>query len=199
MTSMHNELVPDKSSDEIISELLNQNLELAQRNEELASEVAQYRRIAEFANRAAKNAIANKQVIANHRRTPYQMMIELHEVFNLPIRKASQFRDITSEERRACIEILREEFEDEYLEAEANNDLVGIADALGDMCIVAANTALKYGINLDAVLEEIHDSNMSKLGQDGKPVPHPTVAGKFGKGPNYFKPNLYPIIFGEGR
>lgn len=185
----------DMSQDQMISELLDQNLLLAQQLEELTNEVHQYRKVADFANRVAQNALVSKRMIANSRHTIYQMMKELHEKFGLPVRKSSDFHEVSSDERRSCIAILTEEY-NEYLAAEATNDLIGIADAMGDMSVVIANTCLKYGINLDAVLEEIHSSNMSKLGTDGKPVAHPSIPGKFGKGPNYFKPNLYKVIYG---
>jgi len=71
-------------------------------------------------------------------------------------------------------------------------DLVEIADALGDIVYVAYGAALAFGIDLDAVLAEIHRSNMSKLGTDGKPIYR--ADGKVLKGPNYSPPNLAPIV-----
>jgi predicted HAD superfamily Cof-like phosphohydrolase len=62
--------------------------------------------------------------------------------------------------------MLREEFE-EYEEAEANDDMVEIADALADMVYIIAGTAIRYGIPLDAVFREVHGTNMAKL-IDGK-------------------------------
>jgi predicted HAD superfamily Cof-like phosphohydrolase len=71
-------------------------------------------------------------------------------------------------ERRLRIKLLREEFE-EYLEAEKDDDLVEVADALADIIYIACGTAVSYGIPLDRVFAEVHRSNMAKL-VDGKPI-----------------------------
>lgn len=73
-------------------------------------------------------------------------------------------------------------------EAYAKADVVGIADALGDLAYVVAGAAVAFGIPLDRVFEEIHRSNMSKLGADGKPIYRED--GKVMKGPNYFPPDI---------
>lgn len=65
---------------------------------------------------------------------------------------------------------LLEEEVGEFVAASQRSDLVGIADALADIVYVVYGTALTYGIDLNAVLREVHRSNMSKLGQDGKPM-----------------------------
>lgn len=82
----------------------------------------------------------------------------------------------------------------EYLEAAENNDLVEIADALGDQLYILCGTILAHGMQdiIEPVFEEIHNSNMSKLGEDGKPVFRED--GKIIKGPNYFKPDLKKFI-----
>lgn len=79
---------------------------------------------------------------------------------------------------------------DEYLEAAKNNDLVGIADALGDQLYILSGTIIKHGLQnlIEDVFKEIHSSNMSKLGADGKPILRED--GKIIKGPSYRKPNL---------
>jgi predicted HAD superfamily Cof-like phosphohydrolase len=72
-----------------------------------------------------------------------------------------------------------------------------IADALGDLDYVIAGTATEMGIPHDAIVAEIHRSNMSKLGSDGKPILRDD--GKVLKGPNYTPPNLWPILMGAGK
>lgn len=84
----------------------------------------------------------------------------------------------------------------EYVEAEAEGDLVGIADALADICVIAEGTALEYGIDLDACRREIHRANMSKLGADGKPIYRDD--GKIMKGPGYEPPDLDSILIAAG-
>ena len=90
-------------------------------------------------------------------------------------------------------ELMREENE-EYLEAAKNNDLIEVADALGDMLYILCGTILSHGMQhkITEVFEEIQKSNMSKLGADGKPIYRED--GKVMKGPNYFKPNIKKII-----
>jgi len=89
---------------------------------------------------------------------------------------------------------LMEEENKEYLEAVQNNDLVEVADALGDMLYILCGTIIEHGLQhkIDAVFNEIQRSNMSKLGADGKPIYRED--GKVLKGPHYFKPNLAAII-----
>ena len=78
----------------------------------------------------------------------------------------------------------------EYLEAATNKDLVGIADALGDQLYILCGTILAHGMQdlIVDVFNEIHDSNMTKLGADGKPVYRED--GKITKGPLYKKPEI---------
>jgi predicted HAD superfamily Cof-like phosphohydrolase len=94
-------------------------------------------------------------------------------------------------ERHLRRNLLQEEF-NEYLAGEDNNDIVEIADALGDMLYIIYGTSISYGIPIDAIFEEIHSSNMSKLGTDGLPIRRED--GKILKGPNYFRPNISGII-----
>lgn len=91
-------------------------------------------------------------------------------------------------------DLMREENE-EYLEAVHENNLVGIADALGDMLYILCGTIVEHGLQnkIDEVFDEIQRSNMSKLGEDGKPIYRED--GKVLKGPNYFKPNIEKILF----
>lgn len=90
-------------------------------------------------------------------------------------------------------ELMREENE-EYLEAANNDDLVEVADALGDMLYILCGTIIEHGMQhkIEEVFNEIQKSNMSKLGEDGKPIYRED--GKVLKGPNYFKPNIQVIL-----
>lgn len=86
-------------------------------------------------------------------------------------------------------ELIREENE-EYLDACKRGDITEIADALGDQLYIVCGTMLKHGLQdrMEAIFDEIHRSNMSKLGEDGKPIYRED--GKVMKGPGYFKPNI---------
>ena len=83
--------------------------------------------------------------------------------------------------------IIKEEL-DEFKQALDNNDLLEVADALTDILYVTYGAGHAFGIDLDKCFEEVQNSNMSKLGEDGKPIYN--EAGKVMKGPNYFKPDL---------
>lgn len=89
---------------------------------------------------------------------------------------------------------LMEEENLEYLEAAKNNDIVEIADALGDILYILCGTILAHGLQhkIIEVFNEIQRSNMSKLDINGKPVIRED--GKILKGPNYFKPNIKGIL-----
>ena len=82
----------------------------------------------------------------------------------------------------------------EYLEAAKGNDLIEVADALGDMLYILCGTILSHGMQhkIEEVFDEIQRSNMSKLGEDGKPIYRDDR--KVLKGPNYFKPNIKGIL-----
>ncbi|QSS98340.1 nucleoside triphosphate pyrophosphohydrolase family protein [Psychroflexus sp. ALD_RP9] len=119
---------------------------------------------------------------------PLNAVKKFHKAFGLTINeipKASLGDDINL----LRYKLMREENE-EYLEAAQNNDLVEVADALGDMLYILCGTMISHGMQdkIEAVFDEIQRSNMSKLGKDGKPIYRED--GKVLKGPNYFKPNL---------
>ena len=90
-------------------------------------------------------------------------------------------------------ELMKEENE-EYKEAVDNNDMIEVADALGDMLYILCGTIITHGMQhkISEVFEEIQRSNMSKLGLDGKPIYRED--GKVMKGPNYFKPDIAKIL-----
>ncbi|MGB1449512.1 MAG: hypothetical protein ACPG8F_06695 [Flavobacteriaceae bacterium] len=92
---------------------------------------------------------------------------------------------------------LMEEENLEYLEAAKNNDMVEVADALGDMLYILCGTILTHGMQhkIEEVFQEIQRSNMSKLGEDGEPIYRED--GKVLKGPNYFKPDIAKILMPE--
>jgi predicted HAD superfamily Cof-like phosphohydrolase len=89
------------------------------------------------------------------------------------------------------IDLIQEEL-DELKEAIANKDIVEVADALTDILYVTYGAGHSFGINLDDCFSEVQRSNMSKLGDDGKPIFN--ESGKVLKGPNYFKPDLKKYI-----
>ncbi len=88
--------------------------------------------------------------------------------------------------------LIKEEL-NELEEAMKNQDIVEVADALTDILYVTYGAGHAFGINLDKCFEEVQNSNMSKLGEDNKPIYN--EKGKVMKGPKYFKPNLKKILF----
>ena len=89
------------------------------------------------------------------------------------------------------ISLINEELE-EFKEAIRNKDLKEAADALTDILYVTYGAGHAFGINLDKCFDEVQRSNMSKLGEDGKPIYNDV--GKVMKGPKYFKPDLSKFI-----
>ena len=89
---------------------------------------------------------------------------------------------------------LMDEENKEYLQAAQNNDLVEVADALGDMLYILCGTILEHGMQykIEEVFEEIQRSNMSKLGPNGQPIYRED--GKVLKGPDYFAPDIRTIL-----
>ena len=83
--------------------------------------------------------------------------------------------------------LIKEEL-NELKQAMDNKDLLEVADALTDILYVTYGAGIAFGIDLDKCFEEVQNSNMSKLGEDGKPIYN--ESGKVMKGPNYFKPDL---------
>jgi len=89
------------------------------------------------------------------------------------------------------IDLIKEELE-ELSEAMNNNDLLEVADALTDILYVAYGAGHAFGIDLDKCFNEVQNSNMSKLDENGKPIYND--AGKIMKGPKYFKPDLSKFV-----
>lgn len=117
---------------------------------------------------------------------------EFHEMFKLGVEK-TPVSILENNKAKLRYELMKEENE-EYIEAVENNDLIEVADALGDMLYILCGTILEHGMSdlIETVFDEIHRSNMSKLGEDGKPVYRED--GKVMKGPNYFRPDISKII-----
>ena len=89
------------------------------------------------------------------------------------------------------ISLINEEL-DELKKAIIDKDILEVADALTDILYVTYGAGHAFGIDLDKCFNEVQDSNMSKLGHDGKPIYNQT--GKVMKGPNYFKPDLSKFL-----
>ena len=87
--------------------------------------------------------------------------------------------------------LIKEELE-ELKEAMENKDLLEVADALTDILYVTYGAGHAFGIDLDRCFEQVQSSNMSKLGEDGKPIYN--ESGKVMKGPKYFKPDLTKFV-----
>jgi predicted HAD superfamily Cof-like phosphohydrolase len=117
---------------------------------------------------------------------------EFHTAFGLGINDAP-VANIGKDRNLLRFNLMKEENE-EYFEAAQNGDLIEVADALGDMLYILAGTIIEHGMQdkIVEVFDEIQRSNMSKLGEDGKPIYRED--GKVLKGPNYFKPNIQAIL-----
>ncbi|UAB81283.1 nucleoside triphosphate pyrophosphohydrolase family protein [Marixanthomonas sp. SCSIO 43207] len=117
---------------------------------------------------------------------------KFHDTFGLG-KKDTPTADLGKEKNLLRYKLMREENE-EYLEAANNNDLVEVADALGDMLYILCGTIIEHGMQnkIEEVFNEIQRSNMSKLGADGKPIYRED--GKVLKGPEYFKPDIQAIL-----
>lgn len=122
--------------------------------------------------------------------TPQEMVREFHEAFGVAVADAP-LNSIPLELRGLRESLVREEF-NEFLDALWSGDMVEIADALADLTYVVYGTAVSLGIDLDAVLEEVHRSNMTKLGEDGQPIFR--ADGKVLKGPNFQMPNIIEVM-----
>jgi len=117
---------------------------------------------------------------------------DFHNAFGLGVRN-EPIANLSEQKLKLRFDLMAEE-NYEYLEAAKNNDLVEVADALGDMLYILCGTILEHGMQykIEEVFEEIQRSNMSKLGADGKPIYRED--GKVMKGPNYFKPDILKIL-----
>ena len=117
---------------------------------------------------------------------------EFHKAFKLDYLEIPK-ADLGSNKNKLRFNLMKEENE-EYFEAANNNDMVEVADAVGDMLYILCGTIIEHGMQhkIDEIFSEIQNSNMSKLGADGNPIYRED--GKVLKGPNYFKPDIMGIL-----
>ena len=114
------------------------------------------------------------------------------KTFGQEIKDAPSFS--TDKINKLRLDLIKEEL-NELKEAIDNKDLLEVADALTDILYVTYGAGHAFGINLDKCFEEVQNSNMSKLDENGKPIYN--EHGKVMKGPNYFKPNLKKILYNK--
>ena len=105
------------------------------------------------------------------------------------VKDKAEFSDAKTNKLR--IDLIKEELE-ELTQAMSEKNLLEVADALTDILYVTYGAGHAFGIDLDKCFDEVQNSNMSKLGDDGKPIYN--ESGKVMKGPNYFKPDLLKFI-----
>tara|TARA_B100000315_G_C14403424_1_gene507556 strand:+ start:520 stop:891 length:372 start_codon:yes stop_codon:yes gene_type:complete len=117
--------------------------------------------------------------------TNFQKVKTFMEIFGQEVKSEPSFSSEKINDLR--YNLIKEELA-ELKEAIDKKDLLEVADALTDLLYVTYGAGHAFGINLDDCFNEVQNSNMSKLGTDGKPIYN--EAGKVMKGPNYFKPDL---------
>lgn len=125
-------------------------------------------------------------------KTTIQQVQEFHETYGLPVREAPDLSCEQTNELR--VNLIAEELE-ELQDALKNGDVVETLDALIDLQYVLDGAFLSFGLHnvKDKAFSEVHRSNMSKLGEDGKPIRR-EGDGKVLKGPNYFKPDIAQFV-----
>ena len=121
--------------------------------------------------------------------TNFERVRKFMETFGQEVKKKAEFPN----EKIIALryDLIKEELEELKLAID-NNDIKEVADALTDILYVTYGAGHAFGINLDKCFEEVQNSNMSKLGEDGRPIYNDK--GKVMKGPNYFKPNLNKFV-----
>ena len=123
---------------------------------------------------------------------PVEAVTAFHKAFGLNV-STNPTVDLPKEIKKLRYNLMKEENE-EYLEAIKNDDLVEVADALGDMLYILCGTIISHGLQdkMESIFDEIQRSNLSKLDSNGKPIYRED--GKVMKGPHYFKPNIAAIL-----
>ena len=121
--------------------------------------------------------------------TNFELVGDFMEAFGQSVQVDPTWPDFNTRELR--IELIQEELE-ELSDAVADRDMVQIADALTDLLYVVYGAGHSFGIDLDECFQEVHSSNMSKLGEDGRPIYRED--GKVLKGPSFFEPDLEGIL-----
>ena len=121
--------------------------------------------------------------------TNFEKVKQFMQTFGQEVKTKASFSDEKTNQLR--LDLITEELE-ELKNAMESKDLLEVADALTDILYVTYGAGHAFGINLDKCFDEVQNSNMSKLGSDGKPIYNET--GKVMKGPDYFKPNLLKFL-----
>lgn len=128
--------------------------------------------------------------MSNDFETNFEKVENFMRAFGQDVKGHPELADFDTAELR--LELITEEVQ-ELATAIDNDDIVEIADALTDILYVVYGAGHAYGIDLDDCFDEVHRSNMSKLGPDGKPIYRED--GKVLKGPDYSPPDLEEVIF----
>ena len=121
--------------------------------------------------------------------TNFQKVKTFMQTFGQEVKSKPSFS--TEKINQLRYNLINEELE-ELKQAIEKKDLLEVADALTDILYVAYGAGHAFGIDLDNCFEEVQNSNMSKLGEDGKPIYNDK--GKVMKGPNYYKPDLSKFV-----
>ena len=121
--------------------------------------------------------------------TNFEKVKQFMQTFGQEVKTKASFSDEKTNQLR--IDLISEELE-ELKNAITSKDLLEVADALTDILYVTYGAGHAFGINLDKCFDEVQNSNMSKLGADGKPIYN--ESGKVMKGPDYFKPDLSKFL-----
>ena len=119
----------------------------------------------------------------------FEKVGDFMEAFGQRVEMEPTWPDFNTRELR--LELIQEELE-ELSDAVADRDMIQIADALTDLLYVVYGAGHAFGLDLDECFEEVHRSNMSKLGENGRPIHRED--GKVMKGPGYFEPDLEGIL-----
>ena len=120
----------------------------------------------------------------------FQSVKKFMQTFGQEVKNKAEFPEEKIVNLR--LDLIREELE-EFKQAIEKKDIKEVADALTDILYVTYGAGHAFGLDLDKCFEEVQNSNMSKLGDDGKPIFNDK--GKVMKGPKYFKPNLSKYIY----
>ena len=121
--------------------------------------------------------------------TNFEKVKQFMQTFGQEVKTKASFSDEKTNQLR--LDLISEELE-ELKNAMESKDLLEVADALTDILYVTYGAGHAFGIDLDKCFDEVQNSNMSKLGADGKPIYN--EAGKVMKGPDYFKPDLSKFL-----
>ena len=121
--------------------------------------------------------------------TNFEKVKQFMQTFGQEVKTKASFSDEKTNQLR--LDLISEELE-ELKNAMSSKDLLEVADALTDILYVTYGAGHAFGINLDKCFDEVQNSNMSKLGNNGKPIYN--ESGKVMKGPDYFKPDLSKFL-----